>query len=85
MKYNRYNHYNRYKNYKPAEGGYKTLPFFKQAEIVYDFTVANAMVCLINQTNELLDQKLRCLEERFVKEGGFRENLLKKRLEFRKT
>lgn len=45
---------------------------------------ANTMVILINQTNQLLDQKLRWLEEAFVKEGGFRENLLKKRLEFRK-
>ena len=44
---------------------------------------ANAMVCLTNQTNLLLDQKLRWLEEQFVKEGGFRENLLKKRLQYR--
>ncbi len=45
---------------------------------------ANVMICLINQTNKLIDQKLRWLEERFVKEGGFRENLLKKRLEYRR-
>ena len=45
---------------------------------------ANCMICLINQTNRLLDQKLRWLEEKFVKEGGFRENLFKKRMEFRK-
>ena len=44
---------------------------------------ANCMICLINQTNSLLDQKLRWLEEKFVKEGGFRENLLKKRIAFR--
>ena len=44
---------------------------------------ANTMVILINQTNQLLDQKLRWTEEQFVKEGGFRENLLKKRLNFR--
>jgi four helix bundle suffix protein len=43
------------------------------------------MVCLINQTNQLLDQKLRWLEERFVKEGGFRENLFKKRMDYRKS
>ena len=24
---------------KPAQGGYKSLPFFKQTEIIYDFTV----------------------------------------------
>jgi four helix bundle suffix protein len=44
---------------------------------------ANAMICLINQTNQLLDQKLRWTEEQFVKEGGFRENLFKKRIEFK--
>ena len=43
------------------------------------------MICLINKTNSLLDQKLRWLEERFVKEGGFRENLFKKRMEFRRN
>lgn len=41
------------------------------------------MICLINQTNSLLDQKLRWLEEKFVNEGGFRENLFKKRMERR--
>ena len=45
---------------------------------------ANAMICLVNQTNRLLDQKLRWLEEKFVNEGGFRENLFRKRME-RKT
>ncbi len=64
--------YNRYKSYND----YKI--YIKNPE-----TAANAMVCLINQTNQLLDQKLRWLEEQFVKEGGFRENLLKKRLAFR--
>jgi four helix bundle suffix protein len=43
---------------------------------------ANAMICLINQTNQLLDQKLRWTEERFAQEGGFRENLFKKRRDF---
>jgi len=42
---------------------------------------ANAAICLINQTNALLDQKLRWIEEKFVNEGGFRENLFKKRME----
>ena len=46
---------------------------------------ANAMICLINQTNQLLDAKLRWLQEDFVKNGGFRENLLKKRLAYRQN
>lgn len=64
-----------YKNYKSYNDykGYISQP--EQA--------ANCMICLINQTNRLLDQKLRWLEEQFIKEGGFRENLLKKRLAFK--
>ncbi len=46
-------------------------------------SACNAMITLINQTNRLLDQKLRWLREDFVKNGGFRENLLKDRLAFR--
>jgi four helix bundle suffix protein len=42
---------------------------------------ANAVIYLINQTNALLDQKLRWLEEKFINEGGFRENLFRKRME----
>ena len=65
-----YNDYNSYKYYKI----YLEIPE----------KAANAMVCLINQTNQLLDQKLRWIEEQFIKEGGFRENLLKKRLAYRR-
>ena len=42
------------------------------------------MVCLMNQTNQLIDQKLRWLEEKFVKEGGYTENLFKKRLNLKR-
>lgn len=61
--------YNRYKSYND----YKIYINNPEA-------AANAMICLINQTNSLIDQKLRWLEEKFVKEGGFRENLFKRRL-----
>jgi len=46
---------------------------------------ASAIICLINQANQLLDQKLRWPEEEFVKQGGFRENLLKKRRGYRRA
>ena len=36
---------------------------------------ANTMICIIHQTNYLLDQQLRQLEEAFLKEGGFTERL----------
>ena len=34
--------------------------------------VANILICLIHQTNYLLDQQLRQLEKAFLKEGGLR-------------
>ena len=40
---------------------------------------ANLMICLIYKENYLLDQMLRAQETKFVREGGFRENLFKKR------
>ena len=42
-------------------------------------TAANAMLCLVHQTNYLLDQQLRQLEQAFLKEGGFTERLYKAR------
>jgi len=35
--------------------------------------VANILICLIHQTNYLLDQQLRQLEKAFLEEGGLRE------------
>ena len=43
----------------------------------------NAMVCLIHQTNYLLDQQLRVLEKDFLKEGGFTERLYHARTQMR--
>jgi len=45
---------------------------------------ANIMVCLIHQTNFLLDQLLRQLEQAFLKEGGLRERMTRARLAERK-
>jgi restriction system protein len=44
---------------------------------------ANTLLCLIHQTNYLLDQQLRALEKAFLKEGGFTERLYKARSEAR--
>jgi restriction system protein len=44
---------------------------------------ANAMLCLIHQTNFLLDQQLRQLEKKFLEEGGFTEKLYRTRLRAR--
>jgi four helix bundle suffix protein len=45
---------------------------------------ANTMLCLIHQTNFLLDQQLRQLEKKFLEEGGFTEKLYRTRLRARK-
>lgn len=66
-----------YKNYK-TYNDYKD--YISNPE-----SAANAVICLINQTNRLIDQKLRWLEAQFVKEGGFRENLFRKRMEYKNS
>lgn len=66
-----------------AYNSYKSYKLYKDY-ILQPETAANCMLCLINQTNRLLDQKLRWVEEQFVKEGGFRENLFKKRMDYKK-
>lgn len=43
-------------------------------------TVANILVCLIHQTNYLLDQQLRQLEKAFLAEGGLRERMTRARI-----
>jgi four helix bundle suffix protein len=45
--------------------------------------VANILICLIHQTNYLLDQQLRALEKGFLAEGGLRERMTRARLEAR--
>lgn len=44
---------------------------------------ANLMITIINLECYLLDQMLRSLEHKFITEGGYSENLFKKRLERR--
>ncbi len=45
---------------------------------------ANTLICLINQTNYLLDQQLRQLEQQFLQEGGFTEKLYRVRSQARR-
>lgn len=48
-------------------------------------TAANTLICLIHQTNYLLDQLLRQLEQQFLKEGGFTEKLYRVRSQARNS
>lgn len=45
--------------------------------------IANIAICLIHQTNYLIDQQLRRLEQDFLKEGGLRERMTRARLQAR--
>jgi four helix bundle suffix protein len=44
---------------------------------------ANAIICLIHQANYLLDQQLTALEQAFIEEGGYSEQLATARLQRR--
>jgi restriction system protein len=60
-----------YATYKPyIEGG--------SAEVA-----ANTLICVIHQTNFLLDQQLRALEKEFLEKGGFTERLYHARTQTR--
>ena len=59
---------------------YRTYVEEKSPEVA-----ANTLICLINQTNYLLDQQLRQLEQQFLQEGGFTEKLCRARRKVRKN
>jgi four helix bundle suffix protein len=46
--------------------------------------VANIAICLIHQTNTLIDRQLRRLEKDFLEHGGLRERMTRARLHARK-
>ena len=48
-----------------------------------DHVVANIIVCVIHQTNYLLDQQIRKMEQVFLAEGGMRERMTQARLRSR--
>ncbi len=62
-----------YKTYRPYIEGKGSAPE----------TAANTLLCMIHQTNYLLDQQLRALEKEFLEEGGFTERLYKARTQTR--
>lgn len=64
-----------YKTYK-SYGSYKS--YVREPE-----SAANTMICLINQTNFLLDRQIDSLEKAFLAEGGYTENLFRRRREAR--
>ena len=82
----------------PPRGDYHKLLSFQKAEIVYcaeDYhefvetrppeVVANIALCLIHQTNYLIDRQLRRPERDFVAQGGLRDRMTRARLQHRNT
>jgi four helix bundle suffix protein len=64
-----------------ANRSYSTYrPYFENQD---SETAANAAACVIHQTNYLLDQQLRALEQAFLQEGGFTERLYRIRSQVR--
>ena len=57
---------------------YETYVETRSSEVV-----ANILICLIHQTNYLLDQLIRKLEKDFLAQGGLRERMTRARLERR--
>jgi four helix bundle suffix protein len=47
--------------------------------------VVNYLIDLLTRSGYLLDRQINAVEEKHQREGGYRENLLKKRLEYKKS
>lgn len=73
----KYKNYNDYKSYN----GYKDYKIYLENPE----RAANAMICLINQTNQLLDQKIRWLQKEYQEKGGTAENLRRERTDYLKN
>lgn len=58
---------------------YRSFVETRPAEVV-----ANIAICLIHQSNFLLDRQLKSLERRFLAAGGIRERMTKARLQHRR-
>ena len=67
--------------------GRKTPQTFEDYRLYVDTrppeVIANIAICLIHQTNYLIDQQLRRLEQDFLKDGGLRERMTRARLQAR--
>src|SRR5438874_4114536 len=61
-------------------GAEKNVSYKAYIETRSPEVVANILICLIHQTNYLLDQLIRKLEKAFVEEGGLRERMTRARL-----
>lgn len=68
---------------KTPNANYKT--YQKAIEHADPEICANAMICLIKIVTYLMNRQIQALEKAFLKEGGFRENMARARIEKRKS
>lgn len=75
-------------NYRPdrpdADAGPGAAAYARWLAHADPQVVANAIICLIHQTNYLLDRQITALERDFIEEGGYTERLAAARYEQRK-
>lgn len=65
-----------------TEGGTRWI---RRGEKQYEVEIiCNYMVDLLTRCGYLLDRQMNAVEDKHMKEGGYSENLLKKRLDFKK-
>ncbi len=67
---------------KPSYRTYKSYRSYK-SYMTNPEIFANLMITLCFKQGYLLDRLLKALKEKFIREGGFRENLFKERIKFR--
>jgi four helix bundle suffix protein len=65
---------------EPSYGDFRDFCDTRPSEVV-----ANIAICLIHQTNYLLDQQMRRLERDFINEGGIRERMTRIRRQLRRS
>ena len=65
-----------------CDGTYETFKTY--IETKKDDDVANIIICIIHQTNYLLNKQIRQLEQNFLEKGGLRESMTRARVEVRK-
>lgn len=64
--------------YKSDRSNRTYLTYYGSAE-----SASNVLICIIHQTNFLLDRQLKALEKSFTEEGGFTERLYRERTRIR--
>lgn len=76
----------RIRTHQPNQAYTANQPYqANEADTANAESFANLMVTLLNQENYLLDQLIRTQEKKFVHQGGYRENLARRRNDFIKS